>query len=133
MTDGVSRARVNPLAHIERYRLASSSGCCIVGARRLDHTQQRLFRATREAAKPKLVLYITALTLASVATVVNKPIYRPHTARVLDLNGPIKFEPPTFLVSFPDDFRLSGGKICLMIRLFHFGSGVPECWRIVLF
>jgi len=37
------------------------------------------------------------------------------------------------LVSFPDDFSLSGGKIRLVICLFHFGSGVPECWRIVLF
>jgi len=37
------------------------------------------------------------------------------------------------LVSFPDDFSLSGGKICLVIRLFHFGAGAPECWRIVLF
>jgi len=122
-----------PLAHTERYCLASSSGCCIVGARRLDHTQQQLFGATREAAKPKLVLYIMALALASVATIVNKPIYGLHTARVLDLNGPIKFEPPTFLVLFPDDFRLPGGKTRLMIRLFHFGSGVLECWHVVLF
>jgi len=37
------------------------------------------------------------------------------------------------LVSFPDDFSLSGGKISLVICLFHFGSGSPECWRIVLF
>jgi len=37
------------------------------------------------------------------------------------------------LVSFPDDFSLSGGRIRLVICLFHFGSGAPECWRIVLF
>ena len=34
------------------------------------------------------------------------------------------------VVSFPDDFSLSGGKIRLV---FHFGSGAPERWRIVLF
>ena len=38
-----------------------------------------------------------------------------------------------YLVSFPDDFSLSVGKIRLVICLFHFGSGAPECWRIVLF
>ena len=37
------------------------------------------------------------------------------------------------IVSFPDDFSLSGGKIRLVIRLFRFGAGAPECWRIVLF
>ena len=37
------------------------------------------------------------------------------------------------VVSFPDDFSLSGGKIRLVICLFHFGSGALECWHIVLF
>jgi len=37
------------------------------------------------------------------------------------------------VVSFPDDFSLSGGKIRLVIRLFRFGAGAPERWRIVLF
>ena len=39
------------------------------------------------------------------------------------------------LVSFPDEFSLSGGKYVwwMVIRLFHFGSGVPGCWCIVLF
>jgi len=33
----------------------------------------------------------------------------------------------------PRRFSLSGGKIRLVIRLFRFGAGAPECWRIVLF
>jgi len=37
------------------------------------------------------------------------------------------------IVSFPDDFSLSGGKIRLVICPFHFGPGAPEYWRIVLF
>ena len=35
------------------------------------------------------------------------------------------------LVLFPDDVSLSGGKIRLVVCLFHFGSGAPDCWRIV--
>jgi len=41
-----------------------------------------IVRATREAAKPELVLYTMALTLASVATVVKKPIYGPYTTGI---------------------------------------------------
>jgi len=41
--------------------------------------------------------------------------------------------PACRVVSFPDNFSLSGGKMHLVICLFHFGSGAPECWRIVLF
>ena len=37
------------------------------------------------------------------------------------------------LVSFPDDFSHAGGKIRLANCLLRFGSGAPECWRIVLF
>ena len=42
---------------------------------------------------------------------------------------------PMLIVSFPDDFSLSRGKIKirLVICLFDFGSGVPECWYIVLY
>ena len=40
---------------------------------------------------------------------------------------------PMLIVSFPDDFSLSRGKIRLVICQFDFGSGVPECWHIVLY
>jgi len=46
-----------------------------VGTRRLDNTQPRLFLVTREAAKPKLVMYIMDVELSSVATNVNQQIY----------------------------------------------------------
>ena len=36
-------------------------------------------------------------------------------------------------VSFPDNFLLSGGKICLVIRLFCFGSSAQEYWCIFHF
>ena len=42
-------------------------GAVSVGTRRLDHTQLPLSWVTREAAKPKLVVYILDIELASVA------------------------------------------------------------------
>jgi len=37
------------------------------------------------------------------------------------------------VVSFPDDFSLSGGKIRLVIRLFHFGSGARNVGALFYF
>jgi len=53
--------------------------CLLV--RRHDHTQLRLILATRETAKPKLVVYIMDIKLDSVATIANKPIHA-YTARM---------------------------------------------------
>ena len=61
----------------------------------------------------------------------NTPLTYPHNNT--PLTYPRNNTPLTYLVSFPDDFSLSGGKIRLVICLFHFGSGAPKCWRIVLF
>ena len=43
-------------------------GAVSVGIRRFDHTQLPLSWVTREAVKPKLVVYILDIELASVAT-----------------------------------------------------------------
>jgi len=98
VTDGVSRARDSLLGtHTKNWHVASVLSVC---TRRLDHS---LLWTAREAAKAaKLVVYIMDITLASVATIVSKPKYiyliqlecRSH---ILEINGPIRFKPPTFL------------------------------------
>ena len=82
MTDGVSRARDSLLGtHTKNWRVASASVHVLsVCTRRLDHS---LLWTAREAAKAaKLVIYIMDITLASVATIVSKPIYIPYTAGI---------------------------------------------------
>ena len=50
-------------------------GAVSLGTRRLDHTQLPLLQEVQKLYEPKLVLYIMAITLASVASVINEPIY----------------------------------------------------------
>ena len=66
MIQGVSRARANPLS--TGIVLQVHPGAVSVGTRRLNYTQLPLSWVTREAAKPKLVVYILDIELASVAT-----------------------------------------------------------------